>query len=282
MLRNRSRILVILILTWLCAGLTAQVRLCAWNIANFGKSKNDSEIVYIANTLRNFDVVAIVEVVAGKGGAQAVARLADELNRKGAKWDYTISDPTTGSPNKSERYAFLWKTAVLKKKGDAWLEKNYSQEMEREPYFIRLIYKEKEFTLAAFHAIPKSKQPETEIKYLKFMPALYPGQNILFVGDFNCPESHTVFNPLKTQGFQPVLSGQRTSLKQKCVNGEYLASEYDNIFYHAARNTFIRSGIVHFYKDFVSLPAARMISDHVPVYFEFEPWPSVRQEPGSR
>jgi hypothetical protein len=31
-------------------------------------------------------IIAIQEVVAGYGGAQAVAKLADELNRKGSKW----------------------------------------------------------------------------------------------------------------------------------------------------------------------------------------------------
>ena len=78
--------------------------------------------------------MAIVEVVAGLGGSQAVARLADELNRKGSKWDYSISDPTTGSPSKSERYAFLWKTSKLKKIGAAFLENKYQTEIEREPY----------------------------------------------------------------------------------------------------------------------------------------------------
>src|SRR5688572_892465 len=78
--------------------LSAQVKLVSWNIQNFGKSKSDSSISFIANTVRDFDIVAIVEVVAGPGGAQAVARLADELNRKGSKWDYSVSDPTIGNP----------------------------------------------------------------------------------------------------------------------------------------------------------------------------------------
>ncbi len=51
--------------------------------------------------------------MAGYGGAQAVARLADELNRKGTKWDYVISDPTSSSAYKTERYAFIWKTSKV-------------------------------------------------------------------------------------------------------------------------------------------------------------------------
>lgn len=65
--------------------LNAQTTLISWNLENFGKSKSDAEIDFIANTIKNYDVAAIQEVVAGDGGTQAVARLADALNRKGSK-----------------------------------------------------------------------------------------------------------------------------------------------------------------------------------------------------
>ena len=89
----------------------SQTKLLSWNLENFGKSKSDQEISFIANTIKDYDIITIQEVVAGNGGAQAVVRLADELNRKGSKWDYRISDPTSSSSYKTERYAFLWKTS---------------------------------------------------------------------------------------------------------------------------------------------------------------------------
>ncbi len=209
-------------------------------------------------------------MVASDGGAQAVARLADALNRKGAKWDYTISNPTSSSVYKTERYAFIWKTSKLTKFGDAWLEKKYHLEIDREPFFANFKTKEgKSFTVAAFHAITKSMQPETEIMYFKFMPEEYPDKNLIFVGDFNCPQSHTVFNSLKTMGYKSVITGQNTSLKQACVADDCLASEFDNIFYNSNKVKFIRSGVIHFYKSFSSLDEADDISDHIPVWFEF-------------
>ena len=70
----------------------------------------------MANTLREFDVIALQEVIAGYGGAQAVARLAGELNRTGAKWDFVVSNPTqSSSPQAAERYAYLWKTSQVTK-----------------------------------------------------------------------------------------------------------------------------------------------------------------------
>jgi deoxyribonuclease-1-like protein len=56
----------------------SQVKLLSWNVENLGSSKSDSTIVYIATTVKNYDIVALQEVVAGNGGAQAVAKLADE------------------------------------------------------------------------------------------------------------------------------------------------------------------------------------------------------------
>lgn len=254
---------------FLSFSLLSQTKLLSWNIENLGKSKSEATITFIASTLRGFDLVAIQEVVAGDGGAQAVAKLADELNRKGTKWDYVISDPTTSSAHKTERYAFLWKTSKIKKIGKAWLEKKYHLEIEREPFFCTFQYENKQFTVANFHAITKNRQPETEIKYFKFLPEEYPNLNLIFVGDFNCPQSHTVFNPLKKMGYQSVLVNQKTSLKKKCKNGNCLASEFDNMFYNTMKIKVLNSGIHSFYKNFNSLQEARIISDHIPIWMEF-------------
>lgn len=249
--------------------LFSQTKILSWNIENFGKSKSDQEISFIANTIKNHDVIAIQEVVAGYGGAQAVARLTDELNRKGTKWDYSISDPTSSSAYKTERYAFIWKTSKVKLKGNPWLEKQYSPQIDREPYYATFETANKTFTVVNFHAITKSKQPETEIKYFKFLPLQYPNLNLIFVGDFNCPQSHTVFNPLKKMGYQPILENQKTSLKQKCIKEQCLASEFDNIYYPISKINMKSKGIIHFYKDYNSLKEARKISDHIPIWMEF-------------
>lgn len=246
-----------------------QTKLLSWNLENFGKSKSNQEIAFIANTIKDFDIVTIQEVVAGNGGTQAVAKLADELNRKGTKWDYHISGPTSSSAYKTERYAFLWKTSDVKLKGKPWLERNYHLEIDREPYFATFEIKGKTITIASFHAITKSKQPETEIKYFKLLPLEYSNLNLVFAGDFNCPQSHSVFNPLKKMGFVPILRNQKTSLKQTCKKNECLASEYDNIFYKTNSLNYIKSDVILFYEKFVSLKEARKISDHIPIWVEF-------------
>jgi deoxyribonuclease-1-like protein len=207
--------------------------------------------------------------MAGYGGSQAVARLSDALNRKGYRWDYLVSDPTSSSAYKTERYAFLWKTAKLKKVGKGGLEQNYHLQIDREPFVVNFMGGTKVFTVMNFHAITKSKQPETEVKYFKFLPDLYSKYPLMFVGDFNLPQSHSVFGPLKKMGFIPLLKNQKTTLRQTCLSDGCLASEYDNIFYKKSDFKLLKTGVIHFYKQFKSLKEARLISDHVPIYFQF-------------
>jgi len=252
----------------LSLNLQAQLKTLSWNIENLGSSKTENTISYITGIIKDYDIVALQEVVAGDGGAQAVAKLADELNQKGSKWEYSVSDPTSSSAYKAERYAFLWKTAKVKLIGEAWLEKKYRQEIDREPYYATFEYQGKQVTLANFHAITKSRQPETEIKFFKFLPAEYPNLNLIFIGDFNCPQSHTVFNPLRKMSYRNAFENQLTSLKKECRDGNCLASEFDNIWYMPSKAMLSNTKVIHFYKSFTDLKQAREVSDHIPITAE--------------
>ena len=101
------------------------------------------------------------------------------------------------------------------------------------------------------------------------MPQEYPTLNLVFAGDFNCPQSHSVFDPLKKMSFPPILKNQKTSLKTKPKGADCLASEYDNMFYKTSSIKILKSDVVLFYKKFISLKEARKISDHLPIWFEF-------------
>ena len=260
---------IVFIFSFTLSALSQPLTLLTWNLKDMGNAKDATEIRFIAETIRNADVVAIQEVVAGQGGAQAVARLVNDLNTMGAAWDYVVSDPTSSYGSGTERYAFVWKKSRVKLVGRPWLEKKYGGQIEREPYFATFSSSGKSFTVAGFHAIPKSKQPETEIKYLQFLPEEYPDLNLIFAGDFNLPQSHSVFGPLRKMGYVSALVNQKTSLRQKCLSDGCLASEFDNIFYKPEHIKVTEKGIIHFYRNVETFEKARLISDHVPVYMKF-------------
>ncbi|MET4080241.1 deoxyribonuclease-1-like protein [Pedobacter sp. UYP30] len=261
---------IFIFLTIFCFGQTT-VKIVSWNLKDFGKSKTDKELGIVADLTKGYDILAIQEVVAGYGGPQAVARLADALSRKGAKWNYVVSDVTSVNVgNKAERYAFIWNTAKVRKIGLSWLESTYKELIEREPFYGRFEIGSKKITVVDFHAITKSHQPEREIKYFKFLPAQYPKDNLIFCGDFNIPQSHSVFNPVRKMGYKSALIGQKTTLRQRCLNGDCLASEFDNFYFNGSKISLKSAGVVHFYKLFASLKLARKLSDHIPIFAVFE------------
>jgi len=266
-----KRLLIFLVFLFVSFFIAAQpLTLVSWNLKDLGKEKDSVEIRIMAEILRDADVVAIQEVVAGYGGAQAVARLAAALNTTGSAWDYTVSDPASSSSQKSERYAYLWKKHRVRLSGKPWLLRDgYDTLIEREPFLATFESEGETFTLVNVHAKTKSRQPETEVKYLDELPALYSGLNLIFAGDFNLPQSHSVFNPLKRAGYVPAIANQKTSLRQQCLNGDCLASELDNIFYHPAHLRKLESGVIHFYTMMESFEEARGVSDHLPVFISF-------------
>ncbi len=249
------------------------IKVLSWNLYNFGKSKDAQEIEYIAKKLRDYDIVAIQEVSTSLYGIRAVGKLADELNRTGSKWEYKISDPTSGDGK--ERYAYFWKTTTMNAKislQKAWLEESIEKRVDREPFMARFeIDFKKDNTkntvlIGSFHAVPKSKDPEKEVVFLEEIPNRYRTDNILILGDFNLDGRHKAFDGLRNRSFVAAFEGQKTSLRMKKKDGEPLNEEYDNIFVETRAFSIKKAEVIHFYKDYGSLKDARYISDHIPIW----------------
>jgi hypothetical protein len=87
---------------------------------------------------------------------------------------------------------------------------------------------------------------------------------MLFVGDFNCPQSHSVFSPLKKMGYKNAFTNQKTTLKRGCKLSDCLSSEYDNIFYPQTMRL-IHSKVILFQLEVKPPLEVEGISDHLPV-----------------
>lgn len=246
----------------------ADVAVVSWNIRDFGKTKSVAAMEQIADILRDYDIVAIQEVVAGYGGSQAVARLADALNRKGSKWDYAISNPTSSPAYKTEKYAFLWKTSKAKVTGKGKLLAALADCVYREPFELTFRIQEKELTIINYHSRTYNEQPELEIACVSDYVMSQQAKNVLLVGDFNLTIDHEVFSDLKAHQFKPCLHGTKTTLKKECKGGSYLNHAIDNILYNAIKSKLLDGGVIDFVQDCAQLEAKRFLSDHVPVYIK--------------
>ena len=209
----------------------------SWNLKDFGQSRDDHEILLIAKEIQHADLVAIQEVVAkDPGGAKAVARLVDQLNRMGAKWDYRISDPTDSpSPNLSERYAYVWRASKMSLTGGRpYLVEELAPIVHREPYVAEFKLKNNEkITMVNYHACTHKKDyPErAEIMAISQWLKSKDYSNVIWAGDMNLEISDVAFDPIKKQGYTAALNGEKTSLKKSCQNGTYLSSAEDNVLY---------------------------------------------------
>lgn len=278
-------LLTLLLAATLALAQGTNLKIVTWNIADLGQSKSDAEIALMADVLRGYDVIAIQEVV-GKdpAGAKAVARLAAALDRRGADYDYRVSNPTRSSSSAiSERYAYLWRTSAVQLVGRPTLMGAYAKTVEREPYLARFRWEGKDLRLVNFHARPHDHQPEQEIAKFRGMPDDYADAPLLLLGDFNVVSRHSVFSPWIRRGYALALSGQPTTLRRKPRPDptDVYAYESDNILVPIDRMRVLERGIldvVGFCESVYGaapgnwpecehgLDLARKLSDHAPVY----------------
>ncbi len=270
---HKLKYLLLLILintSWL--GFSQNLTIVSWNIRDFGKSRDDSEIYLIANLVKDVDVIAIQEVVAkDPGGAQAVARLAEQLDRMGADWDYSISDPTNSpSPYISERYAYLWKTAKVKKLGEARLINELDQSVYREPYLITFLYQGKKLTLINYHSRTHDSNSSEylEIESISNWILSKNFENCIWAGDFNLDIRHLSYSKLLNSGFNYIIESESTTLKNFCKDGDYLSFGEDNIIYRLSDLRFSHKKIFDF---IAGRPCEEVkdlrvsFSDHLPI-----------------
>ena len=215
----------------------------SWNIQYLGeaKFKKDTIVPEIARVMQesNADIICIQELVTNKYGDSCIIQIADILN-----YNYVISEKTTGRG--TERYAYLYDTTVVMNYN--YLDSNLAETINREPYIASFTYKCEELIIRQLHAVPASKDPETEIKQLYYKDGIV-------CGDFNLNDNDPVFNNMY-EVYNSPLYGEPTSLKR---DGS-MNKSYDHFF--ISKNIKIKYARVFMYEyDY----DRRKLSDHMPI-----------------
>ena len=251
----------------LLANVTAaqNISLITWNIRDFGSRLNDQQLDSIAIRVKKADIIAIQEVVINESGNIAAGKVLSRLNQQSNDWNYVISAATNSDPYYAEKYVIFWNVCEVNKVGEPWMEHHYGKEFQREPLLCRFqLSNGKEFTIVTIHSRSKKNNPEEELKYLKYLPALY-NQSLIFLGDFNVEPDNSVFVPLKSMGYKIANEKLRTTLKTEMLdNGEYLSRILDNCLIPPS---FIVKKIQVFssIKNQSSFEFWKKVSDHLPL-----------------
>ncbi|MDR2967953.1 MAG: endonuclease/exonuclease/phosphatase family protein [Methanobacteriaceae archaeon] len=180
--------------------------LATWNIRKFGDNRTPESLLYIAEIISHFDLVAIQEVSADMKGLKKLMSLL-KLN-----WDYLVTDSTDGTAGGGERMAFLYDKSKIKFKnlaGEIVLPKTKligdGLQFARTPFCVDYQAEWFKFIITTVHiyygstSTADKKKREEEINALtKLLSTRSKNEdkNYILLGDFNIPNVND--NTMKT------------------------------------------------------------------------------------
>ena len=255
----------------------SELKLAAWNIRILSdRSRDDSELYKIAQTLIDYDFIAISELRDEK----VLKRVQRILSESGAEYGYLISDPVgrEGSPHK-ERYAFLYYKGLVSVVKDGELYPDAADSIDdfvRDPYWATFRAGKFEFSVVVVHVIwgKSVGARKAEVKALgdvyRYVQAANGAEDdVLLVGDFNR-------NPTEAEAYSNIMAIPSMTRLFQFPQKSHIrdSSLYDNIFFQKDYLTeyLNKSGIDRFDEtDFGNNDKAAnlAVSDHRPVWAVF-------------
>ena len=246
----------------------ASLRVGTWNLMRLGESepKSYAAIAAVAGTV---DLLAVQEVMNEQGLSKLEAAIEA---RTGEPWSVISSSPV-GSARYKESYAFLSRDSVVRYEDGAVSYLDRKRVFIREPFSARFRTADGDsLVVGTVHILygqsERDRIPEVQElgRYWSWLEDIYPGEQLVLVGDFNLPPDHSAFRELRLKAGPMVTSGATT-----LSPGGGFASLYDNVF--VARNTRLSitaAGVVN-YPAMLKInhkQARAYISDHAPIFLQ--------------
>ncbi len=248
------------------------VRIAAFNIQVFGRSKIDKPIVVdiLARIVRNFDVVAIQEIRAKD--QDILPLFVEAINAGGRQYDYVIG-PRLGRSSSKEQYAFVFDRASIEvDRPQLYTVDDPDDLLHREPlvgwFRVRGPPADKGFTFSLVNIHTDPDEVATEINVLDDVMRVVrdDGRNeddVILLGDLNADDRH--FDELgRAPNIAWAISGVPTNTRG--------TKQYDNLvfFANATREFTGRTGVFDFMREYnLTIDEALEVSDHLPVWAEF-------------
>ena len=270
----------------------------SWNIRNFGAvheqwsentaspKRNLRAMAYIAEIVKQFDVIAIQEV---KSDTFALRLLMDKF--LGSDWGVIVSDVSAGSKGNRERLAFIYDKRRVTPSGLAGeivipptAEGDPQQQFDRTPYIVGFQSAKERFALLTAH-IKYGKKPTDRLNEIKTLSEFVATEirdrakqggeekNLIILGDFNIDNrgDNPLFQAFVSTGL--VVPAQLLNLKTTYATKPKF---YDQIAWFMGNIDLPSSGqagVIDFadavYKDLTLNQMSHRVSDHFPVWVEF-------------
>ena len=271
----RRMLLAVLLLFLATPTLAAELRLASWNVKHLGWD-NDKHLPALARVAGRFDLVALQEVM----GTEGVEALEDALEAEtGTEWESLVSHEL-GAGRYKERYAFLWRKAVITYDEGAVVYIDDADRFLREPFSARFRARADGTTFVAatvhirYGDSVSDRTPEVRAlrRYWAWLAEIYPEttDRRLLMGDFNLEPDHPAWAPL-TEVAEPALTRGASTLG---TDGGW-SKLYDNLFLTRESGLEVTGqGVLDFRPllrrttdgDWPHEQARARISDHAPVY----------------
>lgn len=288
--------------------LDSNLLIATWNIRNFGdltrkwmSHEDDSPkrvlhaVLCIAEILSRFDVIAIQEVKAN------IRALRDTLKVLGGHWSMILTDVNRGNSGNGERMAYLFDTRRVNLSGLAgelvipneWLGKVspnvLKEQFVRTPYAVSFRSNEQTFILVTLHILygKSSSERTKELKGIAQWLSQWAKdinvyhQNLIVLGDFNIDQRGDLLDrTFLSEGlFVPeVLQDQKVSRsifnttkyydQIAWFNGDSGQPKLSLSFLNGGNYDFVGKALAN--RDLSKLRLSFMVSDHYPLWVEFE------------
>ncbi|GGA71694.1 hypothetical protein GCM10011369_11860 [Neiella marina] len=273
------------------SSLDQSLNVATWNIRNFGKAKRyDDGILFIAQILYQFDLIAITEVRDDLTDFKRVLQLL------GPQWKFVISDWQPDRGGNQERIAFLYDERIVSFTGlaaeaspartKAGSEYTATQSWWRYPYFASFQAGHFDFIILAMHA--RWGAPEGRLEELASFGDWISrrwddhqdrvfDKDVIVVGDFNIKRIDDEFYRALTDRSKLKMPRALAGVQDTATSPGN--KNYDQILHRCQQTAFTdNGGIIDFASDgfmenvlFPDLPASKVtyeLSDHFPLWVQ--------------
>ncbi len=263
MVMKRIALLLSFILLTYSSLYAEDLLLASWNVRILSdNSRDDSELLMIAEIIDRYDIVAIQEV--------RDTRVLTRLRKMLPGWDYIASESV--GRGVTELYAFFYRVSRVTPTSPATTITDSHDVFIREPAVASFKASDFDFTLISNHILYGNSKNERreEIRHLDdlvyYIDSINgPENDVILLGDFNMPASD---HSWELEGFTPVID---PSWKTTITD----TSSYDNIWLsdtHTYRSEFKGLYEIYHFDEILYSDddlAKLEVSDHRPISVRF-------------